>query len=344
MSVRRRLHDIVDGMRGVPIGVVGDLVADVYVHARPYKLSREAPVVIARHEEELAVPGGGANVIANLAALGAQVRASGRVGEDDVGRRLLEDLVARGVDVTGVARAGATTTLTRYMVGMPNTRRQQVLRIDRYPEPGALDAAETRLEDGCRGWVASDYGYGAITDVVCDRLRELATTGVPVVADSRSRLDRFAGVTLAKPNLQEAEAQVQRSLEGFEDAREAARQMRLQLGLGAVLVTMGNRGMVLVDGQADTDLVLEAVGAREAVDVSGAGDTVCALMALALAAGASSAEATVLANRGAAVVVMHEGTTPLSAGELHVAIDSGGAESAETDLASLTRWMEARHG
>jgi rfaE bifunctional protein kinase chain/domain len=344
LSIRKRLHEIVDGMRGVPMGVVGDLVADVYVHARPYKLSREAPVVIARHEDELAVPGGGANVIANLAALGAGVRASGRVGLDDMGRRLLEDLVSRGVDVSGVLRVGATTTLTRYMVGMPNTRRQQVLRIDRVPDPATFDAPELELDGECRGWIASDYGYGAVTGGICDRLRELAAAGVPVVADARARLERFAGVTLAKPNLQEAEAQVQRALEGFEEVRDAAHQLKDELRFGAVLVTMGNRGMVLVDGGSDADLVLEAVGAREAVDVSGAGDTVSALMALALAAGATRAEAAVLANRGAGVVVMHEGTTPLSAAELHAAIDSGGPEAVETDLADLRKRQEAGHG
>jgi rfaE bifunctional protein kinase chain/domain len=331
-AVRKRLHELVEGFAGRRVLVMGDLVADVYVQACPYKLSREAPVVIARHESERCVPGGGANVLANLAALGARPRGWGRVGEDEMGRRLVDDLDARGIDCAGLQREGETITLTRFMVGSSHTRKQQVLRLDRFQRT-ALDGPPD-LEASVDGLVASDYGYGAVTPELCRQLAARAAAGAVVVGDSRSRLELCQGFTLVKPNHSEAEALVGHELPSAAAVADAAGPLRDRLATSALLVTLGNEGMVLA--AAGSPLVLGAVGSREAVDVSGAGDTVCAIMTLGAIAG-DLAAAAVLANRGAGVVVMHEGTTPLPAAALHQAIDRGGAEETEPDLQALAR-------
>lgn len=339
-DTRKVLHERVEAMAGVEVGVVGDLVADVYVYAQPFKLSREAPVVIARHEHERVVPGGGANVLANLASLGARACAVGRVGDDQIGTRLRDQLAERGVDVGGLRTLGETVTLTRYMVGSANTRRQQVLRVDRFLEE-TLPPCELELPEQLRGWVVSDYGYGAVSEEICTRLAARAAQGVPVVGDSRTRMHWFAGFTMVKPNQAEAEGFLGRPLSGSGAlSLRAATELCEQLGVESALVTLGNLGLVL--GRAADSRVhrLEAVGAREAVDVSGAGDTVCAVTLLALASGADPVTAAVLANRGAGVVVMHEGTTPLTAAELHEAIEAGGPGEDEPDLALLSRFWE----
>jgi rfaE bifunctional protein kinase chain/domain len=331
-AVRRRLHELVEGFAGRQVLVLGDLVADVYVQARPYKLSREAPVVIARHEAERCVPGGGANVLANLAALGARPRAWGRVGEDEMGRRLVDDLDARGIDCDGLLWEGETITLTRFMVGSSHTRKQQVLRVDRF-ECSRLPVLPD-LETPADGLVVSDYGYGAITPELCEQLAARAAAGAVVVGDSRARLTQCRGFTLVKPNHSEAEALVGHELPSAAAVVEASSALREQLATRALLVTLGNQGMVLAATGAP--LVLGAVGPREAVDVSGAGDTVCSVMTLGAVA-RDLAAAAVLANRGAGVVVMREGTTPLTAAALHEAIDRGGPEEAEPDLRALAR-------
>ncbi len=303
--------------------VVGDFVADEYVYGETERISREAPVLIVRYERSEVVPGGAGNAAQNLAALGVDVRAVGLVGDDAPGRRLLAELRAGPVDVRGIqrVRGRATEAKTRILAGGRSTRRQQMLRVDRTPEPISA-AVERRLvadlkraARGAGAVLASDYGSGVLSPRVVQALREIRRGGVPVCVDSRYNLTGFSGLTMLKPNETELEAAsgIRASTPGGL-ARAAAwlqRHMRCQ----SLLVTRGRNGMSLFE-KGRPPLHLAAHGDKEAVDVTGAGDTVAATYAAAIASGADPEGAMRLANVAAALVVQKAGTATVGRDEL----------------------------
>lgn len=331
---KTRLTEAVDALTGARVGVVGDLVADVYISGLTDRVSREAPVLIVSYESEWLRPGGAANVAANIAALGATACLVGTVGEDDVGRDLVGLLTgtssgaspgraaAGGVECSQIIRATGRSTIskTRYLAGARLTHRQQVLRLDRQPAEPPDDEMIDRI---CRAvaatdadvdaWVASDYGYGGFNDKLRDLLRRIAAKK-PVLADSRWDLPRFSGLTLLKPN--EEEARSAAHVLGFCAADEAALATELAHALEAeaVLVTLGNKGMVLsCRGKVAR---IRAVGTEEIVDLTGAGDSVAATLAAAVAAGCDFESAAHLANAAGGVVVMKEGAATASPEEI----------------------------
>lgn len=316
----------IDRLSGARVGVVGDLVADQYVSGLTDRVSREAPVLIVRYEAEWIRPGGAANVAANIAALGATVRLIGPVGDDPVGRELARTLAddsdGAPVDcrhfVTTPGRA--TITKTRFLAGAKLTSRQQVLRLDREPIGRPDDAMLAgireqirRADDEVDAWVASDYGYGTFDEATRRLLREIARHK-PVVADSRYGTFEFAGMTVVKPNEEEAEAAARKLGIEFSDESELAAGLAARLQVRAALVTLGNKGMVLSrEGRTKR---ITAIGTEEIVDLTGAGDSVAATLSAALAAGADIETACRLANHAGAIVVMKEGAATASPAEL----------------------------
>lgn len=340
-SQQRQLHDAVAALANARVGVVGDLVADVYISGLSDRVSREAPVLIVRYEREWLRPGGAANVAANLAALGATACVVGMVGDDEIGHKLLaqlkgEDLapsdepVLRSVECSRVLQTPgrATISKTRFMAGAKLTHRQQVLRLDRQPtQPpddklvGAVCEAVLDADKNVDAWVASDYGYGSFNNALRDVLRQISRNK-PVLADSRWELTRFSGLTLIKPNEEEARAAAHEL--GLHVADEAALAAELagKLEARAVLVTLGNKGMVLsADGQVTR---IGAVGTEEIVDLTGAGDSVIATLAAGVAAGIDFATAARLANHAGGIVVMKEGAATASLDELRASIAAYG--------------------
>lgn len=323
-----RLQDLVPRLRGRKVMVVGDLLADRYVLTEPARLSREAPVMIARYQSEELIPGGAANTVANLLALGADVVPVGIVGADADGDSLLDHFAAGGVDVSGVVKDDlhGTISKTRVMVGDPNRMKQQVLRIDRDPDGPPSDHAQASVLECVRERVSdmdavllSDYGYGAVGAAVLDTVRGSFSDRV-VTADSRYRITSFRGVGLATPNEGEVEEALGRRLRTTDDLDQAGRDLRTRIEAPALLVTRGNRGMALfAEGRERLDI--PATGTDEVTDVSGAGDTVIAVATLALAAGADVADAARLANLAAGVVVMKVGAATCSPDELIEATD-----------------------
>src|SRR5512137_1329561 len=208
------LAALLDRFPRARVVVVGDYVADEYVYGETERISREAPVLIVRWERSEIVPGGAGNAAQNLAALGVDVRAVGLVGEDASGRRLRAELRQGGVDVDGLIRipGRATEAKTRILAGGRSTRRQQMLRVDRTPEPIApaverrLVAALRRAARGATAVLASDYGSGVLSPRLVQALRVLRREGVPVCVDSRYALASFTGLTMLKPNEPELEA------------------------------------------------------------------------------------------------------------------------------------------
>jgi D-glycero-beta-D-manno-heptose-7-phosphate kinase len=321
-----RLADLVESFAGRRITLVGDLVADEFVAGEIARVSREAPVLILRHRETALVPGGGANAANNLADLGARVALVGAVGDDASGRALLDYFRAKRVDLRGVVRVRGWTTPTksRYLAGWPHTVPQQVLRVDREPGPlparaAAQVAARARkLAAGADAVLLSDYGFGAASPELARRLR------APVVTlDSRYQLLAYAGagITAATPNEPEVEALYATRIAADTARLEklAARTLR-RMRLRALVVTRGKDGMALAE-RGRRIRHIPAWGG-EAVDVTGAGDTVIAVFTLALAAGATAYEAAVLANYAGGLVVQKRGTASLVSGELLAAIRS----------------------
>ena len=324
-----RLIELAESFPRQRVLVLADLVADEFVSGEISRVSREAPVLILRHSESHLAPGGGANAANNLADLGARVHLVGAVGDDVAGHALLDYFRSKNVSITGIGivRGWTTPTKTRFLAGFSHTARQQVLRVDREPQTpfpaGAREQIARRagqLAAHAGAVLASDYGFGAVTPALVRRLR--ARAHPPITLDSRyALLDyRATGVTAATPNEPELESQYHARIGSDHAALERlARKALRHLGLRALLVTRGKDGMALFEpGRAAEDIPV--FGAPEAVDVTGAGDTVIAAFTLALAAGASYLEAARLANYAGGIVVMKRGTATVTQRELLAAL------------------------
>jgi rfaE bifunctional protein kinase chain/domain len=304
--------------------VVGDFVADEYVYGETDRVSREAPVLVVRYESSALVPGGAGNAAQNLAALGVKVRAVGAVGDDALGTALLDALEEAGVDVAGIERVRGrpTEAKTRILAGGRSTRRQQMIRLDRAPAAPLPDRVErrlvrtlARLGRRSQAVLASDYGSGAVGPAAIEALRALKRAAVPVCVDSRYNLRAYGGVTMVKPNEVELEAASGVSLSGPGGVDRAARTLLKRVDCDVLLVTRGRNGMS-VFRRGLPPVHVPAHGSQEAVDVTGAGDTVAATFAAGLAAGGDAVAAARLANVAGALVVRKAGTATVARDEL----------------------------
>ena len=325
-----RLRSLIGGFRRVRLAVVGDLVADEFIYGQLDRVSREAPVLILKYDSTEIVPGGAGNAANNAAALGAQVQVVGIVGRDGAGTRMIDTLGQRA-DVRSVLRPAGyvTPTKTRILAGGVHSVKQQVVRIDRAGgrlAPAAARAIEASLVNALRkasAIILSDYGSGLVTSDMWQRALSAARlTKAPIaLVDSRYALTTFSSITACTPNEAELEAIVGERIGEDVDRLEAAgRSLLKTLGCRAVLVTRGSRGMALFEPGQRTDHI-PIVGSDQVTDVTGAGDTVIATFTLAVAAGATFAEAARLANYAGGLVVMKRGTATVSADELTAAIE-----------------------
>ena len=324
MSDTEQLLEIIDRFADTRVALYGDLVLDRFILGTPKRISREAPVIILRHESQRDVPGGGANALANLAALGASVSVIGAVGDDEPGRALSEALAAAGVDTRRIVTVPnyRTPTKVRILGGGPSSLKHQVARYDiedELPEEGGwrTELREHLLEEmqSTAALAISDYGYGCIQP---EDIRHRPETGPQepwLCLDSRYRIGSFRGVDGATPNLEELEANCGRRLTSDAEVAAAAEELRQALDARFVLATRGNRGMTLIETDRDP-VHIPVFGTDEVADVTGAGDTVLAVLTASLAAGATPLQAARLANIAAGLVVMKLGTATISADEL----------------------------
>lgn len=328
-TIEERLLGIVERFPQRQILVVGDSIADQFIHGAISRVSREAPVFILRHELTDTVPGGAANCALNLASLGAQVSLVSVAGEDEAGRALVEKLNAAGIDCSGLITSQAiqTTTKVRILAGQLHSTRQQVIRIDYEGEPLSDPQVRARLRESVReqtqtadAVIISDYNYGVADTEMATFARDAATARkIPVLADSRFQLSNFAGFTSATPNEDEVEHLLGKEFSGVEELAKASEDLRSRLEYQALLVTRGSNGMMLLEAGVGP-VHVDAVGAHEPVDVTGAGDTVMATYTLALASGSSFADAARLANYAGGLVVMKRGTASVTREELRKSI------------------------
>jgi len=325
-SQDKNLIDLIRRFAEQRIVILGDAIADKFLHGAISRVSREAPVFILRHQHTETLPGGAANCAMNLVALGARVSLISVTGDDESGSELRARLEAAGVNIDGliVSDRIQTTTKVRILAGQSHSSKQQVIRVDYEGAPlhdeEIRSAILKRLEqtfNGANAFVISDYNYGVVDARGAELIRQNAK--VPVLVDSRFRLSEFTGFTAATPNQEEVEHLAGASISSTEDLERAAKELKAHLGHHALLVTRGSQGMTLLEADA-APVHIHAVGAQQAVDVTGAGDTVIATFTLALACGASFTEAARLANYAGGLVVMKRGTATVSASELEHAI------------------------
>lgn len=304
--------------------VVGDVMLDQFLHGRVQRLSPEAPVPIVEYARDDYRPGGAANVAVNLAALGASVTLVGVVGDDEAAGHLRAGLERGGVDASRlvVDRSRCTTRKLRIVT----QRQQQVARVDFESDADiageTAEAVAAAIHDAAATAdivLVSDYLKGCITAGTMSAVHAAARPrGLSVLVDPKiPHLDLYDGVTLLTPNQAETEAATHGRVRTDDDAREAARKLQARLRCTSVVVTRGEAGMWVLDGSTTPPVEANfATTAREVSDVTGAGDTVIATLALALASRASLVEAAQLATIAAGIAVGHFGAVAVTRAEL----------------------------
>jgi len=307
--------------------VVGDVILDRYVSGDTTRVSPEAPVPVVRVNATREQPGGAANVAVNVRSLGVDTGLLGVTGEDAAARSLDRQLQELGV-TTRLLRQPRFPTITKLRV---LSQHQQLLRLDYENAAGGIDipALLARFREVLPGHdilVLSDYAKGSLAAVE-ELIAEASGRGVRVLVDPKgSDFNRYRGATLLTPNLREFET-VAGPCASEADVAERGLALCRELDLGALLVTRGEHGMILVEAAGETVLQLPA-HAREVFDVTGAGDTVIAAVAAALASGYDLADAVACANLAAGLVVQKLGTASVSAAELNRTLQPAAAGSA----------------
>ena len=340
-----RLKRLLPRLRGKRMGVLGDLMLDRYLWGTASRLSPEAAVPVVDFVGQNECLGGAGNVAANLAALGAKVEAFGVVGSDEAGRALQTCLRQANMGGKGVlAEAKRVTTVKTRIIA----KHHQVVRVDRERrEPLRAETREKLLRMVCGALkrldtlLLSDYDKGLITDDLADRvLRAAHQLKVPVfVKPKTSRLYAYRGARVVVCNTKEASFYVTKTLSDEESFEEAGRALLAHFGCGAVVITRSGDGMSVFEESSPKHVHIPATGlevtyarvghpgiergatGRQVFDLTGAGDTVLSVLALAAAAGASIVDAAMLANIAAGVVVGKLGTASVSPGELEHALD-----------------------
>ncbi len=324
------LADIVERFSSRKIVLLGDFVSDEFQFGEISRVSREAPVLILRHNHTHLVPGGGANAANNFAALGARVIPITVVGDDAPGAALREYFSSIHVDVSTifVAKGRTTPTKTRFLAGWAHTVGQQVLRVDREPTTPLPAAVVTKIQKAlvnklkhADALAVSDYGFGVASPALVREARSARKGKFVITLDARHNLHAYAKsqITSATPNEAEVEA-LHHTVIGtnLAELQRCAHATRSTMNLESVLVTRGRDGMALFESERVSHISI--YGGAQAVDVTGAGDTVLAAYTLALACGASSLDAAHVANIAGGLVVMKRGTATISQRELLEAI------------------------
>ncbi len=319
-----RAQQLVNGFANQPIIVLGDLMLDQFIWGEVRRISPEAPVPVVEVKRESWHLGGAGNVVSNLRALGAKVAPIGLIGDDPAGTRLREELAASLADISGlvVDPARPTTLKTRIVA-----HSQQMLRADREdrtPISAAIEEqllnAFTQALNGAAAVIISDYDKGLLTPRVLQMVIQAAQAQAKLIClDPKIRnFLHYRGVDVITPNQAEAERAANIEIVDETSLRAAATRIRETLACRNVLITRGEHGMSLLD-EHDTLTNIPTV-AREIYDVTGAGDTVIATLALALTAGAQLHEAAIIANHAAGVAVGKVGTATVSPSELHASL------------------------
>ncbi|HIK17888.1 MAG TPA: bifunctional hydroxymethylpyrimidine kinase/phosphomethylpyrimidine kinase [Leptolyngbyaceae cyanobacterium M33_DOE_097] len=327
-----RLFYLIEQFHQARVLVVGDLMLDEFLTGQVERASREAPVLVIRHETTRQVPGGGANAAQNLAKLGAQVKVVGLLGDDPQGKVLLQIFEQAQIDTHNILVDGdrPTVTKTRISGHARQSVTQQIVRVDRKSDALPPASLQQQLANCIQqqltsvdAIVCSDYGDGVLLPTVIDAALQHPLS----VVDSQRNIPRYVGATLYTPNVPEAELALGYPLTtptGETDEsliNRAGEDLLAMTQATAVLITRGEDGMSLFEASGKQHHI-PAFNRTDVYDVTGAGDTVVAALTLALTQGATPWEASVLGNLAASIVVRQFGTSTTSAEEMAVALRS----------------------
>ena len=318
------LKSIVSRFKNKKIVVWGDLILDEYIYTSAGRVSREAPVLVTEFEENEYLLGGAGNVVMNLLTIGALPLPVGFIGKDAAGDILRELLVKNGITTDYLVELDhfRTPQKSRILAGGDNTKKQQILRIDTLP-PGPISERSYRkllktllavMRDGDL-LIISDYLGKTVMPGIFKTLKKEFPDRISVL-DSRNHLLDFSGVNLATPNEPEFKNIFpQNKFIADDDFIKAGSELLDKLAVDGIVLKRGQKGMLVFSRGQKTN-ILDIYGTAQIVDVTGAGDTVLAVLGLSLAAGASLLDAARLANIAGGIVVMHEGAYPVGFQEL----------------------------
>lgn len=328
MLSKTKLRERIKQLSSGRVIVFGDLLIDEYVEGKPERISREAPVLILEHVDTELILGGAANTANNVAALGATCHAIGVCGRDDYAVKLTRMFESTGITHGLVQDASRPTPVKTRILSKSHSHLQQLLRMDRISHEEITSSIESLLIEKVKqaagqyqAIVLSDYRGGIMTSAVIKACRQIAQEkNILLIVDAQDHFERFQDVTLITPNQTDTEKAVGFAINSNESLKEAGKKLMLITGSKALLITRGAEGMVLFEkGQEMVEL--PAFNVSEVFDVSGAGDTVAATMALAIVTGASFVEAMALGNLAASIVVKKPGTAVTNQKEMLQALD-----------------------
>ena len=312
---RNRADQLISSFAGKRILVLGDIMLDEFIWGKVRRISPEAPVPVVEVARESYHLGGAGNVAANISALGATPIPVGLVGDDYAAARLSKLLTDQGIEPSGlVSESGRPTTVKTRIVA----HNQQIVRADRENKTPLTDERNRELLDAfvrwlssCAAVIVSDYDKGVVNrKLLSQALPAAQSAGIPVLLDPKVyQADYYHPITLITPNQREAELITGTTIDNDSQLEEAGRKLLEKFECPYALITRGEEGMSLFSREGSHHL---PTFAREVFDVSGAGDTVIATLALALAAGATMEESAILANHAAGLVVGKVGTATLS--------------------------------
>lgn len=320
---KAQLQQIIERFAATNVMIIGDIALDEFVSGEAERISREAPVVILRHEETKQVPGGAGNTMYNAATLGANVWAVGRIGNDYYGQALHNCLSNKNIKIEGISihENFTTTAKTRIAAHARQSVTQQIVRIDRkQKQPFAAKDIEkmcTFIRENSskmQAIVCADYGDGVFDAAVISA----ALQHKLVVVDAQKDLFRYKGATIFTPNLPEAELAVGYFIVDEKTLLQAGTDLLVLTQAKYILITRGEKGMTLFE-KADNEVITSHIpvfNQSKVFDVTGAGDTVTAVLAMALAVGATAWQAAVLGNLAASIVVQTFGTTTICKAEM----------------------------
>ncbi|MEW6096479.1 MAG: D-glycero-beta-D-manno-heptose-7-phosphate kinase [bacterium] len=315
-----KLEDNVDKFKNVTVLVIGDLMIDEFIHGKVERISPEAPVPVVDVTSITYTPGGAGNVVNNIYALGGKIYPTGVIGDDGTGKRLIADFKSKGIEIDGViVDSERPTTLKSRIIA----HSQQVVRVDREQRTDVDEWVCKQILSFCRmviqevqSIVISDYGKGIINPRLLEEIIPLGKKhNLPIIVDPKeSHFMSYKGITLITPNLHEAGTLIHKKIIDDASLIAAGKNILSQLECAGVLITRGEEGMTLFEQNGEITHIPTV--AKEVYDVTGAGDTVVAVIALALGTGIEMKIAAQLANFAAGIVVEKIGTATLIIEEL----------------------------
>ncbi len=311
------LTQILNNFKQKNILVIGDIMLDKYIFGNVERISPEAPVQVVEVKKENYLPGGAANVANNIAALNANAFMVGIVGDDNEANILMNELKKRNINTEGIITDTEKPTTHKVRI---LGQKQQLLRIDyekrdylnKEIENNIINFIKSKIED-IDAIIISDYAKGIITKELIKNIKQIATNKIIIIDPKPKHKDFYSDVTLITPNLKEA-----KEMTNKENIEEIGKQLIQELNT-PILITRGEEGMSLFDKQETTNIPTKA---KEVYDVSGAGDTTVATLALALTSGATLKQAAILANHAAGITVGKVGTSTVSIKEIEESLEN----------------------